>query len=415
MDRSTALARSARRQLGLGQAKDAAWLALYALELDRRCGLAHAVLAQIILELNEDPLATLATRHALSLPIPDVEREEVERFHRADLWTRGLLMHDTRASMLALSDFVNASRFEPTPKLDRWIEEQSRAWGGVEAAADALTRMAAAMSDARVVPETDANPLRIDEGWSETPAFAAWKAAVEVHEPANDEPRDTASIHVLSDHWMEQEILSFAASGSLEMALERARLWASLRPNRIGPRVTLVRLHHALDDLAARDAAVEEIARSTSTDLNELEDARVVLGELMLFEPQIQVLDRMDRIAPDHPVILANRGVALLEIGEAERAEADLTKAIELDPSSALALATLGLIRMRRDDYLGARDVLDRAVAIEPEQSQLRVYLAACKNNQGSKEAAISELEEALRIDPGNDQARELLEELRKL
>jgi tetratricopeptide (TPR) repeat protein len=409
------LARHARHQLEARMGRDAAWLALFALELDGRSGLGLAVLARLVLEVNEDPLGTLATRHALSLGIPDPDRAEVERFHRIDLWTRGLLAHHDRAAILPVSAFDEASAFREAPRFDPWLREQAEPWGGIEGAARALVRMAAALSDARTVPETTENPLRADDGWEETRLYAEWKTKVlaAVGDPPPHRGERAPDLTVLSDHWMEQEIAGLGALGQFELAIERAQVWASARPQKIGPRAALVRLWHAAGDHPARDEAIEAMLSIDSRDLNELEEARLALGELELWGPQIRVLDRMDELAPSHPVILANRGAALLAIEEMGLAEADLEKALEADPANGPALATLGLIRMRQDRYVAAREFLERAVEIAPDKAQVRVYLAACKNNQGNREAAIEELEKALELEPNHAQARQLLVELK--
>ena len=388
---------------------------MFALEHDPQCGLALAVLARLVLEVNEDPLGTLATRHALSLGIPDPERAAIERYHRIDLWMRGLLAHSDRAAILPVSAFDDTSKFREMPRFDAWLREQSDPWGGIEGASRALVRMSAALADARTVPEALENPLRVDEGWEDTRLFGEWKSQVAASigaAPAFEEPK--VDLTVLSDHWMEQEIASLGASAEFELAIERAELWSASRPNKIAPKAALVRLHHAAADSSARDEAVEKLLAIETRDLNDLEEARVALGELELWGPQIRILDRMDEIAPAHPVILANRGAALLAIEEIGLAEADLEKALEADPESGPALATLGLIRMRQDRYVAARELLERAVVIAPDKAQVRVYLAACKNNQGNREGAIEELKHALKLEPNHAQARQLLDELER-
>lgn len=413
-------ARHAQHRLELGQTRDAAWLALYALDLDARCGLALTVLARIILEVNEDPLGTLATRRALTLDMPEAERPAVERFHRIDLWTRGLLAHGERAAMLPVTAFDDAAAFEETPRFAPWLAEQLAAWGDEAGAQLALTRMAGALADAMSVPETEENPLRADAGWQQTPLYQQWKAQAPLDSlgeppiPVDDAAKGK-EITVLSDYWIEQEIAGLGASGNFELALERAELWARLRPHKVRPKCALVRLLDASGNQSERDRILDEMVAMDVHDLNELEEARLTLGERSLWEPQIRILDRMDRIAPGHPVILANRGAALLEIGETARAAQDLEQALQVDPTNAPALATLGLVRMREDEYVAARELLERAKEAAPDKAQVRVYLAACKNNQGSRQAAIEELEEALRLEPDNAQAKQLLEELQSL
>lgn len=408
-------ARHARAQLELAQTKDAAWLALHAIEVDEEEPLAWAVLARVVLEATEDPLATVATRYALSLGVPDPERMLVERMHRIDLWTRGLLDHDERASLLPLTAFDDGDAFSESPRFAPWLEEQMAGFEDERGCARAVFRMVAAFADAYVVPETDDNPLHA-EGWRPTDVYAAWRDGDPLSRlgdapaPANDDADER--VQLLSDYRIEQEILELGAQGRFRLARERAELWAKLRPTRVKPIAMQIRVLHAGEWRDARDAAVQALLALDCRDLNELEDARVALGELLLWDAQLEVLQRMDRLAPNHPVILANRGVAKMQLGDLEAGAADLEAALDEDPDCGPALANLGLHRMREDEYVAARTLLERAVKVAPDQAQVRVYLAACKNNQGDRAGAVLELESALKLDPHHTQAQQLMDEL---
>lgn len=409
-------ARHARAQLELGQTRDAAWLAILAVETDESEALGWALLARIVLEATEDPLATVTTRYALELGVPEPERALIERMHRVDLWTRGLVDHDDHAPILPLSAFDDASAFTETPRLDRWLGEQMADFDDASGCARAVLRMVAAFSEAYVVPETDDNPLRAD-GWTPTKAFAAWRDPNPViglgEPPAPTSIEDDApDVQLLSDYRIEQEIVELGAQGSFQLARDRATLWAQLRHGRVKPLSMLVRVLHAGEWHDERDEAVRRMLDLGSHDLNELEDARVVLGELELWDAQLQILDQMDHLAPGHSVILANRGVAKMQLGAANDGATDLEAALEADPDCGPALANLGLHRMRQDEYVAARALLERAVEVAPKQAQVRVYLAACKNNQGDRAGAMAELESALKIEPEHPQAKQLLEEL---
>ena len=410
-------ARLARRELDLAQTRTGAWYALLAVELDPSNGLGWSLLARIVLGTNEDPLGTLVTARALELGVPDPEREEVERDHRVDLWTRGLLAHSDEAAILPLTAFSDDDPFQRTSRADAWWQEQLEEAEGVEAACRSVARMVAALSEAWVVPETDANPLRSPEPWRRTEAFTRWVESEPVR-PGKDSskreesPPDLEKITVLSDYWIEQEIWKLGAQGRFDLALDQARLWTTLRSGRTKPRTVLARVLHARGDTEERDEVVRELIEAPVRDLNELEEARVVLGELELWAPQIAVLDRMAEFAPDHPTILANRGVAYLQLGRGDDGAHDLERAIELMPDHGPALANLGLHRMREDEYVAARDLLKRAVEVAPEEPQARLYLAVCMNNQGDREGALEALRRVLELDPEHSQARQLLREL---
>lgn len=409
-------ARHARAQLELGQTRDAAWLALFSVELDETEALAWALLARVVLEATEDPLATVATRYALQLGVPDPERVLIERMHRIDLWTRGLLDHADRASLLPVSAFDDAAKFEESPRFAPWLDEQMSGFEDERGCARAVFRMVAAFADAYVVPETEDNPLHA-EGWKPTELYAAWRDADPVSRLGDVAPEavvEDASdkVQLLSDYRIEQEILELGAQGSFQLARERAELWTKLRPGKVKPLAMMIRVNHVGQWNDERDEAVEALLALDCRDLNELEEARVTLGELELWTAQLAVLERMDRLAPGHAVILANRGVAKMQLGALAEGASDLEAALTADPECGPALANLGLHRMREDEYVAARALLERAVKVAPDQAQVRVYLAACKNNQGDRAGAMEELESALKLDPHHAQAQQLLEEL---
>ena len=366
--------------------------------------------------MNEDPLATIATRHALELGPPEPEREAVARFHRIDLWTRGLLRHKGGATVLKLADFAHAQDFERGPRYEAWFKEQLSGWKDEAQAVLGLVRMAAALADAWVVPQAE-NPLREDEGWGRTQSYEAWCAQMSPPEdvaPQETAQEESAQLTVLSDHWIEQEIATLGASGAFDLALERASVWASLRPGKVRPRAAWVRLLDAAQKPVERDRVIAELLGLGSQDLSDLEEARLALGQLGLWVEQIDLLDQMERLAPGHPVILANRGAARVELGELERGAQDLEAALATDPENGPALATLGLVRMRQDEYVVARPLLEKAVKIAPEQAQVWVYLAACKNNQGDRSGAVEALEQALEREPENTQALQMRKELKE-
>lgn len=444
------LAQRARAALAAGRTKDAAWLALYALEHDERCGLAWSVIARILVEVARDPLGTLAAGHALELGVPEEERSGLERHHRIDLWTRGLIRAVSGASLMRASEFDDPSSFTAAPERAAWFDERAGELGGLSRALRAARRMVAAFADAWLVPaegptpgDAEDNPLRSDAPWPESAAYLAWRRSVALddaeeegaslragaaapaansganghHHGANGSSGAALGpdVMVLSDHWIEREILAYLLEGDTQQAGARARMWAQLRPDKLGPKTALLRVHAAEGHVEERDAIADELTALSEgvSDLNELEEVRVALGELELWEAQLHLLERMEQLAPGHPAILANRGVAMIELGDHEAGARELERALERDPEHGPALANLGLERMRADNYVAARSLLERAVQVAPDQPMAWLYLAACKNNQGDRGGAIADLEQVLRLDPENKQADELLRGLR--
>lgn len=414
--RALEAARRARRAFVRGDTRDAAWLALWSTELDPEAGLGLAMVARILHEVSADPLATVVTREAQVRGLPEPERREVARFHRIDLWSRGLVAHTHGQSLLPASAFEDGEAFTATEECAPWFEEREQRWGSREGACRALRRLVGALSDAWEMPAEPADPLRSDVTWADMPAYAAWKAddplSAQEPDPEPEEESDLEAITVISDHWTEHTLARLEAHDRLGEAREIAEQWSSLRPGRVAPLIAIMRLASAMGQMERVAEAEAELLEIETEDLNELEEARVGLGLLERFDAQMKILDAMNGLAPGQPVILANRGAVALELGRTDDAEADLRLALELDPKSGPALTNLGLLRMREEDYVAARALLEEAKSLHPDEAPVRYYLAACLANQSHPEAALREARKALELDPGFAPAHALLESL---
>ena len=412
-DRAILAARRARRALAEGSTRDGAWLALYAAELDPAHGLGLAVLSRILHEVSGDALATLGMREALTRPLPEPERTEVERFHRIDLWSRGLLEHVEGQAVLPVSAFDAQDDFRPTERHDPWLSDREESWGDRAKAIRALKRLVGALSDAWEMPKAG-DPLRTDDAWPDMPAYREWKQSDPLSRPEPEAEAEATAPEtlVLSDHWMSERIEGLERAESLAEAEGLADQWLELRPGRIAPLVAAMRIAHAQGRTESLEAHEAELLAISTEDLNELEEARVGLGLLQRFRAQLDILNRMDRLAPGHPVVLANRGAVALELDDPESAERDLGLALQLDPYSGPALTNLALLRLREEDYVSARGLLEQAKSVHPEEAQVRYYLAACLQNQQHPQEALAEVLKAIELDPSFAPAHQLLVQL---
>lgn len=400
-----------------GEQRDAAWFALWADELEPSSGLGLAVLARILHSIGGEALSTLGTREALGLLLPEPERTEVARFHRIDLWSLGLLEHVGGQAILPAATFDDPALFEETELHEAWFRERGEGWSaGPDGIRRAVRRLVGALSDALEVPEEASSPLRGNSTWHEMPAYAAWKAenplSLLESEPDTEAEPSPVGITVVSDFWTARQIERLHEQGRISEAREIAERWVELRPGRIPPRIALLRV---FSETGQQDRALEverEILDSETEDLNELEEARVGLGLLGRYDASLEILDRMARLAPGHPTILAHRGAVALELDRPEEAETDLQLALQLDPENGAALTNLALLRMRESDYLGARSLLEHAKTLHPDEAQVRYYLATCLQNQGHGEAALHEARAAVDKDPGFAPGHALLEQL---
>lgn len=408
-------ARRGRAALAQMQTKDAAWLGLYALELDEACGLAWALLAHILTEATQDSVGSWATHNALLAGLPEPEHVHIARYHRVELWSRGLLAHESGQAILEGSALEHAEAFRPTPRLQEWLQSTRDSWGGAQGVLTAVRRMVAALSDAWSVPEAQ-DALRDDVVWPKKPEFEAWCAAHPLAEgetpPFEPPPELPADLRLLSDYWMNEEVQHIAANGELSQALERAKLWTTMRPRGMSAQLALLQLHAATGDAAARDQVAKTVTELTEASLEDKEAARMTLGELGLWAQQLVVLNQMAEEAPGHPIILTNRSITRLKLDDEVGAAMDLDTVLMLDPDNPVALANLGLVRMRQGEYEAAGKLLNRAAEVAPDEADILVYRAVWKTNQADTAGAMADLRRALVLAPEHAEAARLLAEL---
>jgi len=104
------------------------------------------------------------------------------------------------------------------------------------------------------------------------------------------------------------------------------------------------------------------------------------------------------------------RGIEYFEKGDYDRAIADTSEAIRLNPTDAIAYGTRGAAYKGKNDFDSAIADLTEAIRLDPNNvpaygNRGLTYLAKEDYNQ-----AISDLEMALKIQPENDGVRQTLE-----
>jgi cytochrome c-type biogenesis protein CcmH/NrfG len=85
------------------------------------------------------------------------------------------------------------------------------------------------------------------------------------------------------------------------------------------------------------------------------------------------------------------------DFAEAEKA---YTQAISKHPEYALALISLGRLRIAQKDYAGASEVLTQAVKVEPTSAQANYFLGEAYLQLKKGSVAVSYLNEAIKLDP---------------
>jgi tetratricopeptide (TPR) repeat protein len=87
----------------------------------------------------------------------------------------------------------------------------------------------------------------------------------------------------------------------------------------------------------------------------------------------------------------------LSTLGEAEEL---YRRAIQLDPSLAMAYTNLGNVRFRRGDIAGAETLYQQALDIDPKQAEAHYNLGYVRLERGEPEKAVVFLEQAVEADP---------------
>ncbi|MCX8102329.1 MAG: tetratricopeptide repeat protein [Geminicoccaceae bacterium] len=134
-----------------------------------------------------------------------------------------------------------------------------------------------------------------------------------------------------------------------------------------------------------------------------LNNRGVALGELGDFDKAIADYDRALSLKPGDPKTLRNlriaytrRATAAARLGEPERAIADLGRAIELDPDHPTAWLRRGELRLERGEIEAAIADLETAARLAPDQSEPRLELdraraaLAARNARPSGQAAVA-------------------------
>jgi predicted AlkP superfamily phosphohydrolase/phosphomutase/Tfp pilus assembly protein PilF len=86
----------------------------------------------------------------------------------------------------------------------------------------------------------------------------------------------------------------------------------------------------------------------------------------------INVLIRARQVFPENHRIAASLGGLLASVNRVSEGQAELERALALQPSSTLVLNNLGVLYARRNDYARALDLWNRSLVLNPRQPEIR-------------------------------------------
>ncbi len=183
-------------------------------------------------------------------------------------------------------------------------------------------------------------------------------------------------------------------------AAQQAALAIARAPGRIGPHMLAARAAERQGDLAAALAGYDRVLAISGVHLAALQDRAAVLGDLNRPRDVAVMLDRADRVRPDHPRTLFLRAKLAASERRFREAQSLLARAgTSLDGDLQAAVLTSQIADALNMPSLAIAQ-LRRAVAIAPDEPQLRILLAQAHWRGGDGPAAEAALAPLARISP---------------
>src|SRR5579859_5173780 len=109
----------------------------------------------------------------------------------------------------------------------------------------------------------------------------------------------------------------------------------------------LVNSYTAVSDWPAALAAVRRAQMQYPADVSLALSAALIRGEMQDLEGALDEWDHILALAPDNAMALAMRGALALQLQRPRAAEADVTRALRLDPDNLVALQTRTSLHLR--------------------------------------------------------------------
>jgi len=182
--------------------------------------------------------------------------------------------------------------------------------------------------------------------------------------------------------------------------VETLELWWSLRNHRTFARCFRFALVSVVVGLLAGLAVAPPVlAESSASDWLESGNAKYNKGDLDGAEADYS---RAIEIDPKHAGAYVNRGNVKSEKGDPDGAIADLNRAIEIDPKFEKAYFNRGVAKGKKGDLDGEIADYSRAIEIDPENAEAYLSRGNAKSEKGNQDGAVADYSRAIEIDPNN-------------
>jgi tetratricopeptide (TPR) repeat protein len=192
--------------------------------------------------------------------------------------------------------------------------------------------------------------------------------------------------------------------------------FAAVVLRKVGPATVATRAH-ALETMAQTQEQ-ERVLREGVRDFPDCAELWAALGRKLVLEQRgaeaEEVLSRSVEIDGGSAIALYYLGVARELRGRHEAAAESFRRAVEIQPSHAAAHFDLAQVLVRLGDRQGAIESLRNAVRYKPDHVRSRQNLAALLAGAGEHADALPHLEEALRLAPSDAALRKQLDEVKQ-
>lgn len=132
---------------------------------------------------------------------------------------------------------------------------------------------------------------------------------------------------------------------------------------------------------------------------NRLVESGLVAARQEQYEKAYELFAQAERIHPGFTPAMVASGELAIDLGEYDRADADLSRAIALDPHIMEWREKRATVRQLAGRYDESLSDYDAVIAVQPENSAALYNRGALLALRGNKAAAAADLERAFRVE----------------
>ncbi len=209
-----------------------------------------------------------------------------------------------------------------------------------------------------------------------------------------DNPKEVRALQGLS--------LIYEKQSSLPQALETLQKALAIDPNNPVTHKNLAALYMRSGDQAAAIIHFKKVNELQPSDA----DAYLYLGVLyeasQRYAESIQALEQGARIDYNSARLQKALGVAYERVGDLEKSEVALRRAVDLDPEDQITKVNLALLLIQRKQEGVALPLLEAVIKKTPNDVRALNALGVCYAALGQYEQAEQRLSDALALEPAN-------------